>query len=460
MPKSTDPLASPGNARRRGPVRVSIGLDFGTHGTKVAYLQYGAARRVRPLTFDHGLAGWPDFVMPAVGLIRSGQLVWGVEAARALDGSPWNKGIRRLKVLLAAVGDDRFADRELESQYRAELDAAGVDHDLWRPEHVMVAALALQMVEVQRLVGERYPGQTLIPEFTIPVPIDQVQHSRVFELYLRVAEAADGLVQADGTLACTPAALMEHAAERFGRASGSVGSERRVFVIPEAVAQVASYVNSLTAEKGIHAIVDIGAGTTDISIFHLYEVPLAQHPSLWYGALAIPKAASYVLTEVLGATNHPGSLTEVELLALCAEHPQVCAAVLERVRHAMNPAWSKAHREKMKKQSAWESCPIFLCGGGAALPEARGVFSKCWVPNWPAHQMRVLPTPHDYEKGAAPFERMSVAYGLAIPGPEHGYDGEGGGPILPNDAPDYTPAITHRIVDDGGYDQMTPNWRW
>ena len=47
--------------------------------------------------------------------------------------------------------------------------------------------------------------------------------------------------------------------------------DARVFAVPEAVAQVACYFSSLQRESGLHAIIDIGSGTTDVSIFNLQD---------------------------------------------------------------------------------------------------------------------------------------------------------------------------------------------
>jgi len=46
-------------------------------------------------------------------------------------------------------------------------------------------------------------------------------------------------------------------------------NEKRVFAVPESVAGIASYLISLRQHTGLHALIDFGAGTTDLSICNL-----------------------------------------------------------------------------------------------------------------------------------------------------------------------------------------------
>ncbi len=438
-------------------IRVSVGLDFGTHATKAAFFQFGAgARVIRPLRFQHGLEHWPDYALPGVGLIRNGTLVWGAEAAAELDRRPWREGLRRLKVLLAGTRDSGFVDPDLGKDYLRHLEEAGVDESLWRPEHVATASLALQIVAVRRRLQALYPGKRIDAQFTIPVPIDHVQDSGVLAAYRRVANGAEQLTDRDGTLRVRPEALILAAAEAYSAASDHERPDGRVFTLPEAVAEVASYLTSLEAKTGVHGVIDIGAGTTDVCVFSLQRPERRVQECYWYSALAIPKAGAFVQEAVADALQrkHPGRrFTEVDVLRECTRNEDVVERTLERIRHLANPAWAEGYGH-LKKETAWRGCPVFLCGGGALLPRVRSVFQQCWVTHWPAHEIRELPIPGDYRGDGVPFQRMTVAYGLAIPKPEHGQY------VLPKDSPDDTPPKRYKHYDGMGGDQLypTPDW--
>lgn len=449
--KPDAPVAPKSPIIRTAPTQISVGLDFGTHGTKVVYVQLGGARVFRPLDFGHSLADWPNFSLPAVGVVRNGGLIWGSEAARTLERRPWDAGIRRLKVLAASECDQKFRDPDLAMNYSRLLEAEGLDPAVWDPRHVMAAAVALQVVEVQRLLSQRYSGRSLKVQYALPVPIDQVDRSAVFAGYRRTVATAERLVNEQGGLTVTQEDLVAAAAEIFPDVPVDNEGTGRFNLFAEARAQMASYLFSLQTSHGIHGVIDIGAGTTDVSIFDLRKGANGNE-CFWYAAAAIPKATAFVVGEVLNREACSG-LTEGEVLAQLRTRPEECAKAFEVIRHSSNPAWAEAYNHHAKS-SYWEGCPVFVCGGGAQLPHTGRVFTTPYVPQWPNHKLLALPTPRDFETNVAPFERMAVAYGLAIPAPEHP------NAPLPNDSPNHTPMP--RVLDpyekDG--DQLVPNSKW
>ena len=443
---------------RRAVADVSVGLDFGTHGPKVVYyLRSAGARTFRPLSFGHSLTSWPRFVLPAVGVIDSGQLIWGERAGELLESRAWDDGIRRLKALFAARGSSAFADNALDSAYLGYLSRCGVKPSEWVPEVVMTAALALQIETVYTLLKRELGAQTVRAQFAIPVPIDQVQNSRVFSLYRRVANAAATLVDRDGALTVPRQQLMNAAAERFSAASDAESAECNVDIMPEAVAQLASYRTSLSSEEGVHGVVDIGAGTTDVSVFMFAKDRHAGISVTWYGAVAAPLATSHVFSRLADRVTGKAErrATESEIRDACASFADDVRTVLESIRIPWaQRAWATGFGHN-KKQSTWTRRPVFLCGGGAALPNAEKVFQRAWIEKWGPHPIKPLPVPRDYDGKGVPFDRMAVAYGLAIPRPEHGDY------VLPNDAPDHTPPRIVRPPDDGmGGDQLYPTPGW
>ncbi len=460
-PPQVENLDTPRGARRSAEssfiqnedIRIAVGLDFGTHSTKVVFVQLGANRIYRPMRFHHGRSSWPNYTIPAVGLFRNGGLVWGATAAHELEGKPWDAGIRRLKVLVAASVEPAFQDDVLSAAFDAEVRDAGLDRDVWTPCHVAAVALAMQMREVRRGLSSEFPGGRLHVDFAIPVPIDHVENSSVLQCFRAVADAASQLLQEDGELKFPDAELVPRVAELFGHPLTANIGANAITLFPEAQAQMASYLTSLETNTGIHAVVDIGAGTTDICIFDLRKNLLSKaQVSEWYAAGAIPKAAAYVQQHAMprGVTSQ---ITEAKLIEALLTRPKESEAALEVIRHDANPVWVGAYNHRLG-QSYWEACPVFLCGGGAELPRAAEVFRKCWVENWPAHKLLRLPTPRDYKGNGVPFHRMAVAYGLAIPAPEHP------SAVLPNDSPNNTPPRLERRPPEMDGDQLVPTRGW
>ena len=68
----------------------------------------------------------------------------------------------------------------------------------------------------------------------------------------------------------------------------SINREPNVFAVPEAVASFASYLVSLRKREGLHAIIDLGEGTTDLSICNLF-LDTGKIKTYWYAARNLPK---------------------------------------------------------------------------------------------------------------------------------------------------------------------------
>src|SRR5260370_14773351 len=76
--------------------------------------------------------------------------------------------------------------------------------------------------------------------------------------------------------------------------------------MPESVGQVVCYLVSLKKRPGIHAVLDFGAGTTDVSIFNL-SLPRREQPTTWwYAARNIPRGTAHLermVADYLGEQN-------------------------------------------------------------------------------------------------------------------------------------------------------------
>lgn len=446
----TTESAAPGSLsagiRRRKKVDLVVGLDFGTSSSKVAYRELGAsARVVTPILFDHGLETYPSYCLPSVGhLNRKGRFIWGPEAVRLLQKDSWSSGVRRLKVLVAGEVDPAFRDERAAEAYADYLARVGLNADLMHPSHVAALALAKQMHVVRGKLQEVYRESELDLRFNVCVPIDQYEHSLMLGVYHRIHHVAEKLYLSWTADGWDDADLLEVAASHYEGASTTWREDGRVFPVPEAMAEIASYRTSLETRKGIHAVIDIGAGTTDLSVFSLHMERGQDSECLWYAARNIPMGAGYVearLADALEGKRHGGTtLTEAELLEALShakegsEAGTVVRAGLMEIQHALLPTWVAAYN-KCKKQTAWEGIPIFLCGGGSRMLGAREVFKKAWVKNFSDVAPRSLADPDDYNKrgGHAPFDRLSVAYGLTFLGPELGSF------TLPSRTPDCTP---------------------
>lgn len=432
-------------------VKVQVGIDFGTSATKVAYRIYGK-RGIRVVNFDHNLPHFPNYCLPSLGAIdKRGTLLLGAKAGQYLGTEEWDSGFQRFKVLIAGNCDDRFKDPLTEEKFYAYRDKCGLDQ-AFKPEQLTSIFLAYVMnLTTEDLKRVLSPGDSKLDlDFNICMPIDHIENTQVSDKFERVFFGAETIYrawQAQGE-GFDPM----QAYEKWQVGALPLYDERRVFAIPESVAEIASYLDSLRRKEGLHAVVDIGSGTTDISIFKLNLPPSGESKCFWYAAKNIPKGTNTIeriLSNYLKARQIQDVCSNIKMLdylkdltVLCSKSE--CRELSQLIRQGLmetlssveyQKVWYAAYRHLLS-QTAWEKVEIFISGGGCRLPFVKEILAKPWWENIQArYQVNLIPATEDYNEAAdiIPFERIAVAYGLTVPKPKlEEY-------VLPSDAPDHTP---------------------
>lgn len=469
--------SSLGIIRRRPNVSIQVGIDFGTSSTKIAYAQLGVPARIaRPLLFDHGLPTYAEYCLPSVAAYdkHAGRLLLGSEAARHLAKQPWGAGLRRFKVLVAGKYERAFQDEAAVVSYQRYLADHQLDLAACDPEGLTAVFLAFAMQQSLEQLREIFKGSELSVAFNICIPIDHIQNSAVYQGFRRILSTAEVLTDylAPGDRQYWP--LLERARDELTTSSRKgIEEERRVFAIPESVAQVVCYLVSLKKRPGIHAVLDFGAGTTDVSIFNL-DIPRREQPTTWwYAARNIPRGTAHLelmVADYLGERNEGLTggeddqvvriLSRVDGRAPAGDEGVLHTRIvkeLQNLRTKTNPVWVEGYRH-LARQSDWmkEKVHVFVAGGGAGIPYVRHEFSQSWA-NWGPYSLGPLPEPDDYDSlgGRAPFQRLSVAYGLTRPRPELGDH------TLPPDSPNHTPPRPVKPqTDRSALDEVYPTEGW
>ena len=370
----------------------------------------------------------------------------GDEAERILENEPVGCGLRNFKTLLAAKHDAAFQCPAAEKAFYDYVLNNGFTVNDVTPEVVTALYLAKVMAVARHYLEDKFKDRKLNISFNVCVPIDYMQNNVVLADFERVFAVAERLERTrhDG-------GNCDIIAEAH-KLLGSVQYDKndpatRVFAIPEAVAEVAGYLRSLRKKEGIHALIDFGAGTTDVSIFNLMN--FAEEFTYWYASRNIPVgmfSAEKMVSEYLQKTQGFCSVRQLsellnELKSRKKEHPDICFGmrnVFEFLRESTDyrQTWKDAYQH-YSKESKWHDVKIFISGGGVSLPYIDDIFS---VPSWWDHLsgyryvVEIVPVPDDYANSdRAPFYRMLVAYGLCTPVPLLGKF------VLPRDCPVQTP---------------------
>jgi len=437
--------------KKREKAHIQVGLDFGTSATKVVFSQLGK-RPFKVLNFGHNLPNYPSYCIPSIGCIgENSRLLLGVTAARSLLKKEWDAGLQRLKIVVAGKHDSRFNDPLTEEKYYDHFKAhkkTPVD-----PEMLTTVFLAYVIHNTRKIIKKlpEYSSSDLDLAFNICMPIDHVENSKLKLVFERIFAWAE-LIEDEwdkSEMGFNPLKAAHFLENR------SANKESKIFAVPEAVASLASYLISLRKRKGLHAIIDLGAGTTDLSICNLF-IDTGDIKSYWYaarnlprGTIGIERALAHCIVKFSGQrkctsddiceclddlsctmnknnqSEKGKKLNDIVFKALCDL----------RDSREYKETWGSAYSH-LKQDCFWKDVEIFACGGGSNLPHIDKAFSKPWWTNLNTkYRVSKLPVPDNYQPGksGAPFERMSVAYGLAIPFPQ--LDDF----TLPDDSPDHTP---------------------
>lgn len=461
-----------GFRRQREKVAIQVGIDFGTSSTKVAYRQIGGrGKSVRPIIFRHNLPHYPRYCLPTIAAFdKSLNLHFGSEAVHLLRNHTWNMGLRRFKILVAGDCDNSFRDVEAEQEYNEYLVSCGKAYDDYKPHFLAVAFLVLVMRQARQIIQKDFRNSEIVFSFNICMPIDFIENNPVSSVYEKIIATAE-LTDSNCRENVSPEILLAYIKEHYEDGVFQSNESRRVFFVPESIAETASYFDSLHVQEGLHAVIDFGAGTTDISIFNLCDVKKANAHSYWYATRNLPQGMQQIrsiiaayLEQYHGNNGH--RVNEQQVTELFEKNfSRIPKPIREKASHRLKQIWKESAcvwrqaYSHVRNQNAWDvhanppvyrrtrhslykdhRVDIYICGGGANVRSVKEIFQH--NPNtitWGPYPIRSLPEPDDYDslKEKAPFSRLSVAYGLTIPIPSLQQF------TLPKDSPDHTPVMVY-----------------
>jgi hypothetical protein len=349
---------------------IIIGLDFGTSSTKVVFRRLG-----------EGVA----WVMPSIA--QGNGKAWFCSPAVVEDEVP-------LKLHL--------------------LDSATPPGEFREVERRAVAYLGSVMEHAAETVRQHYGFRSFRPIVNIGVPVAYFgcleERQSQFRKYEAVAQAALATSTMGGGQGLKPGRSPEERDRiiekglRCGRSC-----KESVAVLPESVAALISLTREPTVEPGIYTVVDIGAGTTEVST------------SLFYVSGDGSKVSCYQdSTERIGILDYAENGAPVE--------EETAQSLLHRWWRQFEVNWEKARRKDAASQvalKAWEQTVVMFTGGGGFHPDVRSSFADriladaAWcktmeLRNYKPSQQVLKPTKGTESVSRDGFHLLAVAHGLAF----------------------------------------------
>ncbi len=366
-----EPAKPPRAAPRPAQVApIIIGLDFGTSSTKVVFRRLG--ERV----------AW---VMPSFA--QGNGMAWFCSPAAVEDGQP-------LKLHL--------------------LDSRTPPGEFGEVERRAVAYLGTVMEHAAQMVRQHYGFESFRPIVNIGVPVayfgDLAERQAQFRKYEAVAQAALATSTMGGGEGLVPGQSQverDRIIERGLRCAR--GCKDSVAVLPESVAALISLTREPTVEPGIYTVVDIGAGTTEVST------------SLFYVSGDGSKVSCYQdCTERIGILHYAENGAPVDV--------EVAQTLLHRWWRQFEVNWERARRKDAASQvalKAWAQTVVMFTGGGGFHPDVRESFADriqadaAWcrtmeLRNYEPSQQVLKPARGVGSASRGGFHLLAVAHGLAF----------------------------------------------
>lgn len=395
-----------GTPRRTGERRdyvINVGIDFGTSATKVVCRDL-VQRSCTLYCPEVRAEEYPDFSVPSSVCLTDSRFYFG---AAAEERSGKGRVFRSFKVCLACRYGAIPCRRWCDPLAQAKGLPAGVfvargdgSRSLQVPaEAVGALFLAWLIGDVRGFLSRQLPSESIVKtSFNMCVPMDQYDHRarREFERVLYVAYTLAPNIRQGIPVA---EALQYWKEATTANVRLPPESARPTFVVPETLAAIVGYVNAREAEEGLHSIVDVGAGTTDISFFRFTRWPGRARPTAaFYYAHTVPiggdevdhdlwlkatggksegRAARHAIAAALQRVRLAKHVFETRRTMTFSvgsttltigreEFEEVAAQFSARVVRAWTDAWREAFR-KERAADRWQDQTLFYAGGGSRL---------------------------------------------------------------------------------------------
>lgn len=259
-PTSRRAVASARVPLSRGERSIIVGVDFGTSSTKVIW-QDLSDNHFEIVRWDSAEEGLPASLLPSAMVIRGELLHFGLRDHELTDGDirlssvklcvlcRSNPAICRCGNALAKHGVVRLPGQETTARASA------------------FACLLLAHVfqDVERRLAAQFPDDDLVLLWNVGCPMDHLDQADRKSEWERMAGVAMDLRERMSNPASL--SMLREVDERLDGFSVPDQSERNYFVQPEGLAAVKAFLESPHAESKTYAIVDVGAGTTEVSFF-------------------------------------------------------------------------------------------------------------------------------------------------------------------------------------------------
>jgi len=265
----------------------------------------------------------------------------------------------------------------------------------------------------------------------VGLPTASFEKEQLNEMYIKLINTAwiVSSIESEITLGLVAEVFKNPTGKHAG--IGNTLNTEAISVFPEFVAQVTGYVRSPLRQEGLHLLIDVGAGTLDITIFNVHRRDDEDCYSIFTKVVALYGTRYLVRHRIKGTSiiesgeldslaTIPNKKRFAELLGI--NNNQLSEKDKEfhsKVLHLVELSLGYTKTKRYPGSDHWTTgVPLFLCGGGSRCDFYRDIF--------PNKQNKIgsfsikilnLPIPEGLESEGIKtqdYDRISVAYGLSL----------------------------------------------
>jgi hypothetical protein len=372
---------------------IVLGIDYGTSSTKVAYREL-TTKDKRPNLIDFGTRapGFCRFAIPSAVALRGRTIVCGEDAETHGD-----KVWRAAKIAMLSGGVEERLGIANKLPFGSEAQFASA------------VTMATALLRASDPIGDTDHETKWI--INVDIPVVNVHDDAARERFLGALRAAVYMWRNVKIPGPSKRLIEAFNAARDGEWERGVHAD----LVPEAHALMQGVRLHLSLEeRQIHAIVDVGGGTTDIGIFMPFESDDMDQSPFWgsgsasVGCTEIDRGLATRLRlcrgdptptvlRMLSAAKDdfvrtgaarilpPGRVRPARLTRTILK--EVCFPVTEAIRPHFAGVFSEAY-SKQPQQDYWRQLRVFVVGGGSLLEPVRSaVLQRIQRASW----MELLP---------------------------------------------------------------------
>lgn len=375
--------------------KITIGIDFGTSSIKCLWQDHAEERRYL-LSWGDETSGYPAYCLPSTIAAKNGCFYLGVEAEALMHKDDAQCVIRSIKREVQNLFELKPLENKGKYKFKTSDGLTVKVSSVYLGILLMGYAIGLSKRKAREFYGEHYE---LRPDFNIAVPLDSLNHEMAERQWERLAVISEKVSER-----ISSGIAISEAMDLIDKTSkGCVDlppiTERVTFVLPETAAAVIAHFASGIGKDGLFGIVDIGAGTTDVTFFRHFAKPDELQNSFYAAtttsvgmddfdkAMALSPKEEYrpqdlfQAKRIYMARHAKQRLTEAKEVRLGPKVVTLNEIVsrTEKVRTDIYKSYRStlvAAYKKEMRQNRWSSWMLFLIGGGTRLEMIRLQFRE------------------------------------------------------------------------------------